>query len=90
MLACRPGKRPGGTIATLSVALSGPAPAGGSVISLTSSSAALPLPASVLMPAGAASGWLQVETRAVTAPITVTITGTSGGASRTATLTVTP
>ena len=89
-LSASPASVKGGTIATLSVALSGPAPAGGSVISLTSSSAALPLPASVLMPAGAASGWLQVETRAVTAPITVTITGTSGGASRTATLTVTP
>lgn len=80
----------GGTVATLSVALSGPAPAGGTVISLTSSNAALPLPASVLMPAGAAQGYLQVDTRTVTTPVAVTVTGAAGGVSRTATLTVTP
>ncbi|HVK09511.1 MAG TPA: hypothetical protein VM597_12110, partial [Gemmataceae bacterium] len=81
----------GGSSATGTVTLSGPAPAGGLVVSLSSGNPAVAgVPASVTVPAGATSASFTVTTAAVTANTTVTLTATAGGVTRTASLTVTP
>src|SRR5207248_9873129 len=75
----------------LTVTLSGPAPSGGAVVSLSSSNpGAAAVPSSVTVPAGAGSASFTVTTGAVAASTTVTISASFGGASRTASLTVTP
>ena len=55
--------------------LNGPAPAGGTVISLSSNSSAASVPASVTIPAGATSATFPIQTYTVSSPVTVTITG---------------
>jgi hypothetical protein len=81
----------GGNSAQGQVTLSALAPAGGIVISLSSSDTAVAnVPASVTVPQGAASATFAVTSRAVTATTAVTITGSHGGNTRSATLTVTP
>jgi hypothetical protein len=80
----------GGSTATLTITLSGPAPSGGTIIGLTSSNAAFPLPASVEMPAGGVSGTLRLQTRAVSTAVTATVTASAGGTTKTATVTVEP
>lgn len=79
----------GGTSITYTVALSAPAPAGGALVSLSSSSAVASLPASVLVPQGATSATFQVNTATVSRNATVTLTARAGTLTRTATLTVT-
>jgi hypothetical protein len=73
------------------VTLNGPAPAGGTEITLSSgdSSVATP-PASVTVAAGAASATFTITTRRVKADTVVPITATYGGVAKTASLTVTP
>jgi probable HAF family extracellular repeat protein len=79
----------GGASSIGTVTLSGPAPAGGAGIALSSSDAAIAVvPAGVTVPAGATSTMFPVSTSAC-ASGTVTITAASGGASRSAALTVT-
>ena len=81
----------GGDPATGSVTLSTTAPAGGQAVALTSSnSAAASVPASVTVAGGATSTTFPVTTTSVTTTSQVTITATSGGASRSAVLTVSP
>jgi subtilisin family serine protease len=81
----------GGTPSTGSVALSAPAPSGGALISLLSSStAAATVPASVTVSAGATGAAFTVTTLAVTASTSVTITASYAGVTQTAQLTVTP
>jgi Domain of unknown function (DUF4082)/Bacterial Ig domain len=78
----------GGTSSTGTVTLTGRAPAGGAVVTLSSSNtAAAQLPASVTVAAGATTATFTVTTSAVTSNASVTTTGTYGIA-RTATLTV--
>lgn len=84
-----PASLKGGSAATLIITLSGPAPPSGTVIALTSSNAAFPLPANVEMPPGGVLGSLQLQTKAVTASTTVTITASAGGTTHTATVTLT-
>src|SRR6266446_6266139 len=76
---------------TGTVTLSGAAPSGGAVVALSSSNtAAARVPSSVTVAAGATSATFTVSTSAVAASTTVSISGTYGGVSRSAPLTVTP
>src|SRR5437660_5717952 len=77
---------------TGTVTLSGPAPAGGAQVTLSSSNiAAANVPSNgVTVPAGATSATFTVTTSAVAASTPVTISASYGGVSKTASLTVTP
>jgi len=74
------------------VALNNPAPAGGAVVSLTSSNPGVAsVPGSVTVPAGSTtSPPFSVITGAVSASTAVSVTATYGGVSKTANLTVSP
>jgi uncharacterized protein DUF4082/Big-like domain-containing protein len=79
----------GGTNSTGTVTLTGAAPAGGAIVTLSSSNtAAAQVPASVTVAAGATSTTFTITTSPVTANASVTISGTYG-VTRTTTLTVT-
>jgi hypothetical protein len=81
----------GGTTAQGTITLTGGAPSGGAVVTLSSANtSAVSVPASVTVAAGASSATFSVNTSAVTANTGVTITATYAGVSRTTTLTVTP
>src|SRR5882757_6035932 len=81
----------GGNSSTGTVTLSGAAPSGGAVVTLSSSNtAAARVPSSVTVVAGATSATFTVSTSAVAASTTVSISGTYGGATRSASLSVTP
>src|SRR5205807_1857642 len=81
----------GSQSATGTVTLSGPAPSGGAVVSLSSSNPSVAaVPAGVTVPAGASTASFAVTTGAVVASTTVSITASFGGATRTASLAVTP
>ncbi len=80
----------GGNAAQGTAALSAPAPAGGAVVVLSSSSPAATVPASVTVTAGASTAVFPVSTVAVGTSTAATITGSYGGATRSAALTVTP
>ena len=81
----------GGTGSTGTVTLTAGAPAGGAVVSLTSSNtAAVTVPASVTVAAGATSATFSATTVAVGAATPVTISAVYSGVTRTATLTVNP
>ena len=76
---------------TGTVTLTGPAPAGGAQVALSSSNAAVAqVPSSVTVAAGASSASFTVSTSVVTASTTVNISATYNGVSRSASLTVTP
>src|SRR5262249_21882471 len=76
---------------TGTVTLSGPAPSGGAVVSLSSSnSSAAQTPSSVTVAAGSTSAAFMITTSAVAASTTVTITGSYAGTTKSATLTVNP
>jgi thermitase len=78
----------GGSTATGTVTLSGPAPAGGVVVQLRSSSSRASVPSSITIPAGATSARFTIQTRSAFSITTVTITATYNGVSRSAQLTV--
>src|SRR5207244_8246520 len=72
---------------TGTVTLSGPAPAGGTVVSLSSSSPGLAsVPSSVTIPAGATSASFTVNTSIVLISTSVNISASYNGTTRTATL----
>jgi hypothetical protein len=78
----------GGSSSTGTVKLTGPAPAGGAVVTLSSSNtAAAQVPSSVTVPATATTATFTVTTSLVGSNTSVTITG-SYGVTKTATLTV--
>jgi hypothetical protein len=79
----------GGNPVTGTVVLSGPAPAGGAVVSLSGSDP-VTVPATVTVPAASVSATFMAMTRAVGGSMSTTITGAYGGASMSATLSVTP
>src|SRR6266478_3118335 len=90
-LALNPTSVAGGNSSTGSVTLNGPTPAGGAQVTLSSSNtAAATAPSSVTVPAGATSATFTVSTSVVTASTAVTISAAYGGATRTASLAVTP
>jgi hypothetical protein len=78
----------GGGIVNATATLSGPAPAGGAMVSLSSADP-VTVPPSVTVPAGATTATFTVVTRIVGGTIAATITGSYGGASASATLSVT-
>jgi hypothetical protein len=81
----------GGTTAQGTITLTGGAPSGGAVVTLSSANTSVvSVPASVTVAGGASSAAFGVNTSAVAANTGVTITATYGGVSRTTTLTVTP
>ena len=81
----------GGNSSTGTVTLSGAAPSGGAVVTLSSSNTtAARVPSSVTVAAGVTSATFTVSTSAAAASTAVSISGTYGGVSRSASLTVTP
>ena len=78
----------GGTAATGTVTLSGPAANGGTVIALAKSDASVTIPATVTVAAGHTSMTFPVTTTPVTADKTVTFTATLNGVNKTDTLVV--
>jgi len=72
------------------VLLSSAAPAGGTVVALSSSSSVASVPATVTIPAGSSSATFTVSTIVVGSNQTVTITGAYSGTSAQSNLTVTP
>ena len=79
----------GGTSVTATVTLDAPAPAGGAVVTLSSSSASATVPSTFTIASGT-SGTFTVNTLAVTSPTVATITVSYDGVSATATLTINP
>jgi len=73
---------------TGTVTLSGPAPAGGAVVTLTDNSSACNRPSSVTIPAGATSASFTVTTTIVLIATQCTVTGTYQGTSRSAVLNI--
>jgi hypothetical protein len=81
----------GGVKAKARVTLSGPAPAGGVVVSLSSSNPRIAsLPATVTVPAGSTSATVTVTTKPVRTKTTLALSATLDGATQTATMVVTP
>jgi hypothetical protein len=81
----------GGAASQGTATLTSAAPAGGLVVTLSSSApGTATVPASVTIPSGSNRATFAVNTSSVTTSTPVTITGTGGGATRTAGLTVTP
>ncbi len=79
----------GGSASQGSVTLSAAAPSGGAVVPLSSSNPSVTtLPASVTVNAGATTATFSVGTQAVSATTAVNISGSSGGVTRSASLTV--
>jgi len=78
----------GGNIVVGTATLTAAAPAGGASVSLTGGSDAA-VPATVLVAAGSTSATFSVSTRTVSATVSNTITGSYGGASASAVLSVT-
>jgi serine protease AprX len=87
-LTVSPASVAGGTPATATVALTGPAPAGGAQVALASSDPAATVPPSVTVAPGAESTSFDVTTSAVAASTLATISASYGGATQTAALTV--
>jgi hypothetical protein len=80
----------GGSPAPGQIALNGSAPAGGAVVTLSSSSPLAVPPASVTLAAGAFFGQFSIPTKAVTTPTTVTITASWKGKQVTLPITLQP
>jgi hypothetical protein len=81
----------GAQSSTGTVTLSGPAPAGGAPVTLSSNNtAAARVPSSVTVSAGATSATFTVSTSAVATSTAVTVSASYAGMTKTASLTVTP
>jgi hypothetical protein len=87
-LACTPAGLVAGGTTICTVTMTQAAPTGGSVVTLASNNtSALPVPASVTIPAGSGSATFTATAATVTSPQTVSVTATLGGTAA-ATLTV--
>ncbi|MEY2401744.1 MAG: hypothetical protein QOJ08_1855 [Ilumatobacteraceae bacterium] len=80
----------GGASSTGTVILSAAAPSGGAVVSLSDNSASATVPASVTVAAGATSRTFTVTTSAVSNTTAVSVSGSYGGVTRSANLTINP
>ncbi len=90
-LSLNPTSVTGGNSSTGTATLSGPAPAGGAQVTLSSNNTtAAAVPSSVTVAAGAISATFTVSTSSVAASDTVTISAVYAGATKSASLTVTP
>jgi VCBS repeat-containing protein len=85
-LALDPASITGGNTARGTVTLSGPAPSGGTVVSLGADSAAVTVPNAVTVPAGGTSATFAITTTPVAASAAVTISAVCGGETKTAAL----
>jgi hypothetical protein len=81
-LTCNPTTLGPSAATACAVSLSGAAPAGGAVVALQSSSAALSVPASVTVPAGATSTSVTATAASFTVDSTATLTATLNGSSK--------
>jgi Tol biopolymer transport system component len=88
-VAVSPASVEGGASSTGTVTLAGAAPAGGAVVSISSSLQGTTVPAVALVPAGEASTTFPIGTSTVLLDTATTITVGSGGETRTAVLTIT-
>jgi len=88
VLSLYPATVTGGSSSLGTVTLSSYAPPSGVVVTLSSSSAAATVPASVTVPGGQRSANFTVSTTSVASATTTTISATAGGATQTANLTV--
>ena len=79
----------GGVSSTGTISLSGPAPSTGLQVALSSNKAAVTVPATITVPAGATEVTFNALTAAVASNTSATITGTIGARTATGTLTVT-
>ncbi len=68
------------------VTMSAAAPAGGQVVTLSSNSSSVTIPASVTVPAGATTAGFNAAVAAVTSTTTATLTASAGGSTKTFTL----
>jgi hypothetical protein len=90
-LTLNPASVTGGSASTGTVTLSGAAATGGAVVNLSSADTAVAtVPASVTVPAGATSTTFSVATSTVSASQAIFISGTAGGVTQSAQLTVNP
>ena len=90
-LALNPSSTTGGGSSTGTVTLSGPAPAGGVTVALSSSNPSLAtVPSSVTVPAGFANAMFTVNTRMALCPNSATITASFSAVSQRANLAVMP
>ncbi len=90
-IALSPSTIAGGGSSQGTVTLAGAAPTGGAAVQLTSSNAAVTtVPSTITVPAGGTSASFAIGTTAVTASTAVTVAATSGGVTRSGTLTVVP
>jgi hypothetical protein len=80
----------GGQPATGTVTLTGPAPAGGAVVSLSSANPAATVPASVTVPANLTVANFTINSLAVAAPTAGNITASFSGVNKSTTITVNP
>ena len=83
-LQCSPTSLASGASSTCTVALAQAAPSGGTVVSLSSNSTTLPVPASVTVAAGSSSGTFTATAGTISANQTATLTATLNGVSKTA------
>jgi hypothetical protein len=89
-VAVAPASVTGGSGATGSVSLTAPAPAAGAVVALSSSQAAVNVPASVAVPAGSSTASFAITTMAVTSTTVATVHASYSGVDKSTTLTVQP
>jgi hypothetical protein len=89
-LTLTPGTIVGGGTSVANLTLNGPAPAGGTQVTLWDSSTSVSTPSTLTVPGGATSGTAVLQAGEVATAVNVVITATANGASRTATLTVNP
>ena len=89
-LSLNPAGVTGGTSVTGTVNLSGPAPADGVSIALSSDNPSANVASAVIIAAGSSSATFTVSTNSVASAASATITANYGGSSKTALLTITP
>lgn len=90
-LSINPSTVTSGTAASVQATLSGPAPAGGAAVTLTSNNGAFPMGSCALtIPPGESTGSCDVTAGQVSSSTAVTVTASYRGSSRTAQVTVTP
>lgn len=89
-LVLNPTSLTGGASSTATVTLTGPAPAGGKVVTLSSNNASATVPSSITIPAGVTSATFAVTTTTVTAKISVTLSAVTGTTTKSAVLTINP
>jgi len=79
-----------GASATVSFALSAPAPSGGATVAFTTNNSGFPVPSTYTIQAGQTTGTMTVgSSTVITATTTTTVTASYGGSSKTASITVT-